>query len=309
MAQAHSIYYKQNRLKQLRAFCHASRTENISEAAELLFLSQPTVTLQIQALERELETTLFERRGPKIQLTPEGKILYELSNSLVDGMDKLHETFAASLGYLESGNLSIAAGESTILYILPEFVDKYNKCCPQIHLQLMNVTGRDGMALVRADDADFAVGSMLEVPDDIIYKPIFTYNPVLITPIGHPLADIDDVSLEDISPYGLILPPHHLSTWRVVDMAFRQQNLPFKVALEAGGWEIIKKYVELGMGVSIVTDVCLTGDEKVVSKPLDKFFPKRSYGLVLRKGKFLSPQARRFIEIMAPDFFNEEDIK
>jgi LysR family transcriptional regulator, low CO2-responsive transcriptional regulator len=305
MTKSHSIYYKQNRLKQLRAFCHASRTGNISEAAEQLFLSQPTVTLQIQALERELDIVLFERRGPKIQLTPEGKILYELSNSLVDGMDKLHETFAAKLGYLESGNLSIAAGESTILYILPEFVDKYNKCCPQIHLKLLNVTGRDGMALVRADEADFAVGSMLDVPEDIIYRPIFTYNPVLITPVDHPLANKEKITLEDISPYGLILPPHHLSTWRVVDMAFRQQNLPFHVALEAGGWEIIKKYVELGMGISIVTDVCLTGSEKIVSKPLDMYFPKRSYGLVLRKGKYLSPQAKRFIEVMDADFFTD----
>ncbi|MFK5894664.1 MAG: LysR family transcriptional regulator [Pseudomonadota bacterium] len=305
MTKSHSIYYKQNRLKQLRAFCHVSRTGNISEAADQLFLSQPTVTLQIQALEREMDIVLFERRGPKIQLTPEGKILYDLSNSLVDGMDKLHETFAAQLGHLESGDLSIAAGESTILYILPEFVDKYNKCCPQIHLKLLNVTGRDGMALVRADKADFAVGSMLDVPEDIIYRPIFTYNPVLITPIDHPLAEKESVTLEDISPYGLILPPHHLSTWRVVDMAFRQQNLPFHVALEAGGWEIIKKYVELGMGISIVTDVCLTGSEKIISKPLDMYFPKRSYGLVLRKGKFLSPQAKRFIEVMDANFFTD----
>ena len=304
MSQTPVLYYKQNRMKQLRAFCHASRTGSISEAAEQLFLSQPTVTLQIQALERELNITLFERRGPKIQLTPEGKLLYELSNSLVDGIDQLHETFAANLGRLESGELNIAAGESTILYILPDFVNQFNKNYPQIHLKLLNVTGRDGMALVRSDKADFAVGSMLEVPDDIIYRPIFTYNPVLITPKDHPLADKEYITLEDISPYGLILPPHHLSTWRVVDMAFRQQNLSFHVSLEAGGWEIIKKYVELGMGVSIVTDVCLTGDENLVRKPLDDYFPKRSYGLVLRKGKFLSPQARRFIEVMDPDFFS-----
>ncbi len=303
MTKIPTMYYKQNRMKQLRAFCHASRTGSISEAAEQLFLSQPTVTLQIQALERELNTTLFERRGPKIQLTPEGKKLYELSNSLVDGIDQLHETFAASSGHLQSGDLHIAAGESTILYILPDFVNQFNLNYPQIHLKLLNVTGRDGMAMVKSDKADFAVGSMLEVPEDIIYRPIFTFNPVLIMPEGHPLADKERITLEDISPYGLILPPHHLSTWRVVDMAFRQQNLSFHVSLEAGGWEIIKKYVELGMGVSIVTDVCLTGDENLVRKPLDDYFPKRSYGLVLRKGKFLSPQARRFIEVMDPAFF------
>ena len=304
MSKTPALYYKQNRLKQLRAFCHATRAGSISEAAEQLFLSQPTVTLQIQALERELNITLFERRGPKIQLTPEGKLLYQLSNSLVDGIDQLHETFAANLGRLESGDLNIAAGESTILYILPDFVNEFNKKYPQIHLKLLNVTGRDGMALVRSDKADFAVGSMLEVSDDIIYRPIFTYNPVLIAPEDHPLADKEHITLDDISPYGLILPPHHLSTWRVVDMAFRQQNLSFHVSLEAGGWEIIKKYVELGMGVSIVTDVCLTGDENLIRKPLDEYFPKRSYGLVLRKGKFLSPQARRFIEVMDPNFFS-----
>jgi DNA-binding transcriptional LysR family regulator len=70
------------------------------------------------------------------------------------------------------------------------------------------------------------------------------------------------------------------------------------VTLEAGGWEVIKKYVELGMGISIVTDICLTGSEKLVRIPLKRYFPQRGYGLVLRKGKFLSPQARRFVDIL-----------
>ncbi len=91
-----------------------------AKPAERVYLSQPTVSLQIQALERELNTVLFERRGPKIKLTPEGEILYKLSQPLVEGMDKLQETFSAYCGKLENGELNIAAGESTILYILPE---------------------------------------------------------------------------------------------------------------------------------------------------------------------------------------------
>jgi DNA-binding transcriptional LysR family regulator len=79
---------------------------------------------------------------------------------------------------------------------------------------------------------------------------------------------------------------------------FQQHNLTFTVTLEAGGWEVIKKYVELGMGISIVTDICLTGSEKLARIPLTQYFPQRGYGLVLRKGRFLSPQARRFIEIL-----------
>ncbi|MEN8177888.1 MAG: LysR family transcriptional regulator [Pseudomonadota bacterium] len=298
MATTPQIHYKQNRLKQLRAFCHAAQSGSISEAAERLYLSQPTVSLQVQALERELDTILFERRGPKIKLTPEGEALYKLSQPLVEGMDKLRETFAASCGKLESGELNIAAGESTILYILPEPIRRFAELYPGIRLKLHNVTGRDGMAMLRGDQADLAIGSMLEVPDDVIYQPVVNYAPALITPLDHPLAGHERVTLHDISPYGLILPPHHLSTWRMVDLVFNQHNASYKVTLEAGGWEVIKKYVELGLGISIVTDVCLTGEEQIAKLPLGEYFPDRSYGIVLRRGKFLSPQAKRFLEIV-----------
>ena len=113
-------YYKQNRLKQLRAFCYAARLGSISRAAEQLFLSQPSVSLQIQALERELGVELFERRGPSIRLTAQGESLLELAQPLVQGIDGIAESFASELGDLNSGEINIAAGESTILYLLPE---------------------------------------------------------------------------------------------------------------------------------------------------------------------------------------------
>lgn len=296
------LYYKNNRLKQLRAFYQVVRCGSISKAAEKLFLSQPSVSLQIQALEREMEVVLFERRGPHLKLTPEGEVLFQLAEPLVDGIDKLQETFSAHFGKMESGELKIGAGESTILYIMPEPVRRFVAAYPKVQLKIHNVTGRDGLKMLRSDEIDFAVGSMLEVPEDIEYKPVVNYDPMLITPLGHPLAEKaasgEEVTLEDVSHYGLILPPSHLSTWRIVKYVFQQNNLTFTVTLEAGGWEVIKKYVELGMGISIVTDICMTGNEKLASIPLTKYFPQRSYGLVLRRGRFMSPQARRFIEIM-----------
>lgn len=305
MGKTGTLYYKQNRLKQLRAFCYTAQVGSISRAAEKLFLSQPSVSLQIQALERELKTELLERRGPSIRLTPEGRILYEIARPMVQGIDTLPETFAAHCGNLESGELNVAAGESTILYILPEVIKRFADTYPGISLKLHNVTGRDGMEMMRADEVDFAVGSMLEVPEDVAYHPIFVYKPLLITALDHPLARKKRVTLEDIAPHGLILPPRHLSTWRIVDLVFQQHNLNYRVALEAGGWEVIKKYVELGMGISIVTSICITEHDKLATIPLERYFPERSYGVVLRQGKFLSPQARKFIELMAPNFFEE----
>ncbi len=302
MASGSQIHYKQNRLKQLRAFCHAARTGSVSAAADKIFLSQPTVSLQIQALEREFDTVLFERRGPKIRLTPEGQLLFEMAAPLVEGMDRLHDAFAIQCGRVDQGVLNIAAGESTILYILPGPVRSFVEQYPGIELKLHNVTGRDGLAMIRADEADLAVGSMLEVPDDIHYRPFVTYRPTLITPLDHPLAGRQSVTLEEIAPYELILPPRHLSTWRLVDLVFKQHNLAYRVSLEAGGWEVIKKYVELGLGISIVTDVCLTGEERLARVPLDQYFPKRSYGIVQRRGKFLSPQTKCFVKILDKAF-------
>lgn len=295
---ANPQYYKQNRLQQLRGFCSAAQAGNISKAAEKLFLSQPSVSLQVQALERELKVTLFERRGPKISLTPDGQTLYDLAEPLVKQIDKLHETFAAARGGMETGRLDIAAGESTILYILPRLVQQFVADYPGIELKLHNVTHRSGLDMLRADEADFAVGSMRDTPADVEYQPLFAYDPILITAPDHPLAKKKRVTIQDVAKYPLILPPRHVATWKVIDLVFEKHQLEYHVSLEAGGWEAIKKYVELGLGVSVVTNICLTEQDKLAAIPLGRYFPNRYYGLITRRGKFLTPQAQRFIEIM-----------
>jgi DNA-binding transcriptional LysR family regulator len=299
------VYYKQNRLKQLRAFCTAAKTGSISKAAESLFQSQPTVTLQIQALERELDIIVFERRGRHISLTPEGAVLLQIAQPLVDGIDGLEGNFHAHFGKLDRGELNITAGESTILYLLPDYIKRFSDAYPGIQIKLHNVTGRDGMAMLHADQADLAVGSMLEIPDDILYRPSIFYSSTLITAKGHPLSKKKRITLEDISEYGLILPPRHLATWRMLEMVFNQHGLVFNVSLEAGGWEIIKKYVALDMGISIVTGVCLTDDDDLFQYPMDEYMPRRSYGVVVRRGKFISPQGQAFIDTIDPEFFKD----
>lgn len=307
MARAESST-RHNRLRQLRAFCQAAQTGSISKAAERLFLSQPSVSLLIKSLEEDLQTMLFERRGPRIELTPAGRILLETAAPLVEGMDRLPELFAARLGEVDGGSLDIAAGESTILYLLPEFLQRFTDEYSQVRVHLHNVTGRDGLKMLRAGEVDFAVGSMIDVPDDILYAPIFSYDPMLITALDHPLAKRKEVTLQDISPCGLILPPRHLSTWHIVDLVFHQHGLEYNVVLEAGGWEVIKKFVAMGLGVSIVTSICLTGNEALATKPLSRYFPKRSYGVVMRRGQFVSPQARCFLETMDPRFFSRPEL-
>lgn len=266
-------------------------------------LTQPSVSLQIQALEKELGVVLFERKGRRINLTPAGKQLLLIATPLVRGIENLKSEFEANFDNLESGDLNIAAGESTLLYLLPDFVSRYVRQYPQIRLHFHNVTGRDGLQMLRDDQVDFAVGSMLDTPDDIRYTPGFSYPNYLITPLDHPLTHVENITLKEVSEYGLILPPRHLTTWRIIETAFRNEGLPLNVKLEAGGWEVIKKYVELGLGISIVSGICLKPWDRLFRYDLRASFPERSYGIVMRRGKFLSPQAKRFIQLLQPDAF------
>ena len=291
-----------NRLQKLRAFCHAAQTGSITKAGTRLSLSQPSVSLLIKSLEEDLDMQLFERHGPRIKLTAEGKTLLDTALPLVEGLDHLPDLVAARLGKIEYGNLDIAAGESTILYLLADYIKRFNDSHPKINLHLHNVTGRDGMTMLRDGEVDLAIGSMIDIPDDITFLPIFTFDPMLITALSHPLAKKKSITLKDISPFGLILPPRHLSTWHIVDLVFQQHGIPYHVVLEAGGWEVVKKFVELDMGISIVTSICLTGREKLAAKPLNNFFPQRTYGAVMRKSKLLSPQAKAFLAMLDTNF-------
>ena len=93
MSKTPRFYYKGNPLKQLRAFCAVARTGKMTDAANELFLSQSAVSLQVKALEKSLETALFERRGPSIELTPEGRKLLDMARPLVEGIDELPDRF------------------------------------------------------------------------------------------------------------------------------------------------------------------------------------------------------------------------
>ncbi len=301
--------YKSDKLKPLRAFCQTARLGSVSRAAEALYLSQPAVTLQLQALEREMGVRLLERSGRRLSLTREGEALYELARPLVEGLDGLEGVFRERIRGLDAGELNVAAGSSTILYLLPKIVEAFRAAHPEVRLTLHNVTGAGGLDLLRSDGVDLAVGSMLDVPGDLSYAPVYRFEPMLIAPRDHPLAKLDPLTLQDLSPYGLILPPQRLTTYRMVDLVFQQNRVPYTVALEVGGWEVIKQYVAMGLGISIVTAICLTEADRarLSARSLAEYFPSRSYGVVVRKGKYLSPQARAFTELIQPALFERSD--
>ena len=301
--------YKGSRLKPLQAFCQVARLGSVSRAAEALFLSQPAVSLQLKALEGHYGTPLLERVGRRLTLTREGQALYELARPLVEGLAALDEAFRDTQQGGDGGEVHVAAGSSTLLHLLPEPLAAFRASRPDVRIHLHSVTGEAGLAKLRADEVDFAVGAMWEVPNDIDYAPLQRFDAMLITAPDHPLTRKAKPTLEDLSPYGLILPPKSLSTYRMVASGFEQRRVPYTVAIEVGGWEVIKQYVAHGLGIGIVSALCLTDADKtrLAVRSLREYFPSRTYGVLMRKGKGLSGPARAMIDAIKPGLFRRRD--
>lgn len=295
--------YKSDRLKPLRAFCQTVRLGSVSRAADALFVSQPAITLQLQALERDLGVPLLERSGRRLTPTREGEVLYEMALPLVEQIDGLEAAFRERVQGLDAGELKIAANSSTILYLLPRIVEAFRAHHPDVRLTLNNVVTSEGTDLLREDTVDLVVGTVLDVPADLSYEGAYRFEQRLIAPPGHPLLRKARLELADLAAYPLILPPKRQITWRLVDLVLQQNRVPYTVALEVSGWDVIKQYVAMGMGVSIVPSICLgeNDGDRLASRSLAAFFPSRSYGVVVRKGRVLSPQARAFIALIKPD--------
>jgi len=305
--------YKGDRLKPLRAFCQVVRLGSISRAAEALYLSQPAVTLQLQALEQALAVKLFERVRRRLTPTREGQMLYELARPLVEGLDALPETFRQQVQGMDAGHLDIAANSTTTLYLLPRIIARFRQQHHRVKLNLHNAITADGINLVRENTVDLSFGSMVDVAPDIRYTPVYRFGQVLITSPDHPLARAKSFTLVQMAAHDLILPPRRQVTWRLVDHVFQQRRVPYRVALEVDGWEVIKQYVAMDMGISIISSICLNPDDnqRLAIRPLDQalpgMFPPRSYGVITRKNKLLSPAARAFIALIEPGLFDDSD--
>src|SRR5207237_6561964 len=156
---------------------------------------------QIQGLENELAVTLFVRRGAKIQLTHDGELLFEMARGLIEELEHLDEEFRQRRSDIDQGHIEVAAGQSTILYFLPKHVEEFRRAHPRIEMRLQNVTGLEGLERLRTGLVDFAVGPLMQVPADIEFHPIVSYEPVVGISMGHPLVFKAKLTLEEISGY------------------------------------------------------------------------------------------------------------
>jgi len=192
--------------------------------------------------------------------------------------------------------LDIVAGEGTIQYILPDLVRRFCDAYPDVQIKLRNAAGGELLGYLRDQAVDLGFGSLIRVPADITYEPLLFYRPVLITSTQHPLTRRAKVTLTDVAAYSLIVPPRDIDAWRVIDLEFRKRGLEPKIALEISGWEVIKAFVRQGLGISIVSQLCLGDARDLMCFAMHEYLPARSYGVINVAGKRLPLAARRFVE-------------
>jgi DNA-binding transcriptional LysR family regulator len=292
-----------DRLRTLRAFCQTVRLGSVSRAAQVLQLSQPAVSLQLQALERDLGARLFERGGRRLVPTAEGEALYELARPLVEAIDALPARLRERVSATGTGELRIVATGPSALDLIAGVVAPFRGAHPDVRLALSTAHGAGAPDLVEAREADIAFGSFATVPSGLAYTAVYASSPMLLVPPGHPLAKAEPLGLDALAAYGLILPPPHAAITGAVAERFERARLPWTQAMEIDDPHLTKQAVAMGLGVSIVDAVDVSPEDRhrLVARPVGNGFPDREFGYAVRRGEPLAPAARTFAELIAAD--------
>ena len=299
------ICHKRDRLRQLRVFCRAAQMGSLAKAAEFLELSQPVVSLHVRELEREMDAILFDRTGRGLSLRPAGERLYKLAEPLVRGMDILSAAYVKELGDLTSRRIHFGASPAMATFIVPAHMRRFQALYPAMGLQVRTCLVSEGVQRLLDDELEFVLGEnepSLRNRHDILYHRVADYDLVLIVSPDHPLAGRETVAPEELAAYPAVVPPPSMSRWQREDIGAKCFGVDWNIAIQVGQWEVIKRYVEQGLGASIVPAFCLSESDELSRISLKDCLPTHSYGVITRRSKLLTPATRCLIQLMAPDY-------
>ena len=275
------------------------RNYNLTEVAGALFTSQSGVSKHIKDLEDELGIELFVRRGKRLLgPTEPGQELARIVERMLLEAGNIRQ-LADQFARRDEGTLSIATTHTQARYVLPRVVAGFRESYPKVHLMLHQGSPKEIAAMLALGDADIGVATeSLEGTPGLVSFLFYEWRHAVIVPDGHPLADLDAVTIEDLARYPIIT-YHEGYTGRAgIDKTFAESGLAPDFVLSALDSDVIKTYVELGLGVGIIAEMAFVeGREgKLVLLPGRTLFPVNIARIGLRKGHYLRGYGYRFIE-------------
>jgi len=292
------------KLQQLRYLTEVVRRGlNVSEAAEALHTSQPGVSKQIRALEDELGIQVFARHGKRlVAVTEPGKQVISIAERILAEAQNLRragEEFAND----QLGTLTIAATHTQARYSLPKPVAAFKRRYPRVKLVIHQGNPTQICEQVLTGEADVCVATeaIAEYPE-LVSMPVYQWNRCVVVPPKHPLLKSTPLTLEKLSEYPIVTYDFAFANRSLVEKAFELRGLQPNVVLTALDADVIKTYVELGLGIGILAKMAFDPkrDRSLRSIDASHLFESSTTRLGIKRNAYLRRYAYEFIELFAP---------
>jgi DNA-binding transcriptional LysR family regulator len=284
---------------QLEGFLAVARLRNFSRAALTLYRTQPTLSQQIQRLEKEFGRQLFDRDFKAVKLTEAGTMLQRYAEELValrtEALEAIRQIKANP-----RGSLRIGANDATFLYVLPNALANFRRVYPQVHVNILRNFSHKIVEKIQEGTIDIGIVSLPRSAKGLEILPIFSAELKVVLPPDHPLAGKTAITPEEISFHPLLL-PRIGRTRKLIEDLLRPYRKTLQISMELASVEIIKKYVSAGMGISLLPEgfaqaEVAAGELRLVSLNGHKLY--RELGLIYRRGSPLSLPAKAFLDIV-----------
>jgi LysR family transcriptional regulator, cys regulon transcriptional activator len=290
-------------LHQFRFVQEAVRRDlNLTETAKALFTSQPGVSKAILELESELGVDIFARHGKRLKRVtePGAQVLKSIDVILreVGNLKRIGEEYSRQ----DAGTLSIATTHSQARYFLPGPVAQLRRRFPNVNISLHQGSPSQVARMVIEEVADIGLATEgLADAEELVSLPCYDWQHALVMPVGHPLAALERISLEDLVGQPLVSYHRSFSGRTRVDQAFAARRLKPNVVLEAIDADVIKTYVRLGLGVGIVAELAVRDDPPgdLTWRPLGHLFGRNITRIAFKRGAYLRNFVYAFTEMLS----------
>jgi LysR family cys regulon transcriptional activator len=285
---------------------------NLTEAAKALHTSQPGVSKSIIELEEELGIDIFARHGKRLRrVTEPGQLVIKsIENILgeIANLKKIGEQYSME----SSGRLSIATTHTQARYVLPLPIAKLRETYPGVQISLHQGSPPQVVKMLLDDTADLAIATeSLTDYDELVTLPCYQWQHVLVVPQDHPLAKRQSVTLEELATQPLITYHPSFTGRSRIDQAFATKRLTPHIALEAIDSDVIKTYVQTGLGIGIVAEMAVKeefpggGSNGLAVIPLGHLFGQNVTRLAFKRGAYLRNFVYKFAQLVSPRLSKE----
>ena len=282
---------------QLRAFYFAVKYGSYIAAAEALYITQPAITKEIQQLEATYGIKFLNRFGKKMVLTDAGEVLYDFADKIFQ-MESQAEESLRDFQQRRSGRLRIHASESFGAYYLPFIINNFRKKYPNIHISVNIFPNQEVIENTIKLENDLGFISYPFEHKKLVVQEVLEDRLVLITPPSHPFSRLKVLDPQKLDGQSIIMHEKGSATREIVDAFIRRNSLSVSIALELSNNEAIKRAVEEGSGVSLISEHVVKEEvkrKKLKTIPLTDPTMKRKFYLIHHKDKYLSHSLQMFL--------------